>query len=82
MKQKEPQPPKAGVIFSATVGVAIGVGASINQSMSGWQSTVAMIVSAIAIGLMGRLWYRQADLRYRTVCMLSAEQNDAGDGAS
>ncbi|WP_367140706.1 MULTISPECIES: hypothetical protein [Streptomyces] len=80
MKRKEPRPPNGGVIFSGTIGVAIGVGVAINQSMSGWHGTVAMLVSTIVIGLMGRLWHRHADLRYRTACALSARQNDTDNG--
>ncbi|MEW2574945.1 hypothetical protein [Streptomyces syringium] len=51
-------------------------------STSGWLSNVAGIAGAAAVALVGRLWYRQADLRYRKARFLAEEQDGTGNGTS
>lgn len=82
MNRDELRPPNDGVFFSGTIAVAICVGTAIMASTSGWLSNVAGIAGAAAVALVGRLWYRQADLRYRKARFLAEEQDDTGNGTS
>ncbi|MEU4845728.1 hypothetical protein [Streptomyces gilvosporeus] len=79
MKEKEPRPPNGRLFFSGAVAVAICVGTVIEVSLSGWVSTVAGLAGAVVVALVARLWYRQADLRYRRARSLAEEQNGSGD---
>ncbi|MEV5598289.1 hypothetical protein [Streptomyces sp. NPDC052496] len=71
MKRNEPRPPDHRVFFAGTVAVAICVGTGVMASLSGWWSAVAGVGAAAVVALVGRLWLRQADLRYRTARVLA-----------
>lgn len=85
MNRKEPGPPNGRVFFAGAVAVAICVGTALKASMSGWPSTVAGLAGAVVVALVGRLWHRQADLRYRyreKARALTEERKGTGSGTS